>query len=71
MIGMSVGDQRALHGAYRVDEKIPGRAIEPFGAGKEKWGRAHEALDKRIFRPGKVGLMSKPPFALGANSCPR
>jgi hypothetical protein len=41
VVGMAVGDQRALHRAHRIDKEIAGRAIEPFRAGLEQIAGTH------------------------------
>src|SRR5690606_6034758 len=36
MVAMTMGDHRPLHTAPRVDVKIAGRTVEPFGAGNDQ-----------------------------------
>jgi hypothetical protein len=54
MIGMAMGDDGAVHGADRVDERARGGAIKPFGtdfepgAGMERGaGVQHNQLNRR------------------------
>ncbi len=41
MVGMAMGDHRALHRPHRVDEEIAGRAVKPLGLGTEQGFRPH------------------------------
>jgi hypothetical protein len=46
MIGMSVGDQRAINRPHRINVKIAGRAVKTFGCGTQQLVKTHDLIDR-------------------------
>jgi hypothetical protein len=64
MVGMAVGDHRMVHGAHRIDVKVPRRAIKALGRIAQKLSETR--MKRQRTSPGQAPVSSCHPKPLCA-----